>query len=119
MLRCLFAALAVICGSALHAADRPNIIYILADDLGWTDIACQGSKYYETPNIDRLAAQGIRLTQYHNCQNCQPTRAAVMTAIPPTLPAISFASKARAGSIPAGTRLTARMPFSCTFSIGS
>lgn len=58
---------------------RPNIVYILADDLGWTDLACQGSKYYETPNIDRLAAEGLRLTNYHNCQNCQPTRAALMT----------------------------------------
>jgi arylsulfatase A-like enzyme len=58
---------------------RPNIVYILADDLGWTDISCQGSKYYETPNIDRLASQGMRLLQYHNCQNCQPTRAALMT----------------------------------------
>src|ERR1044071_1780735 len=62
-----------------HAADKPNIVFILADDLGWTDLACQGSKDYETPNIDRLPAQGMRLTRYHNCQNCQPTRAALMT----------------------------------------
>lgn len=61
------------------SAAPPNIVYILADDLGWTDMACQGSKYYETPNIDRLASQGMRLTNYHNCQNCQPTRAALMT----------------------------------------
>ena len=62
------------------AADaKPNIIYILADDLGWTDTATYGSKYYETPNIDRLASQGLKLTRYHNCQNCQPTRAALMT----------------------------------------
>jgi arylsulfatase A-like enzyme len=61
------------------AAARLNIIYILADDLGWTDLGCQGSKYYESPNIDRLAAQGMRLTRYHNCQNCAPTRAALMT----------------------------------------
>lgn len=57
----------------------PNIIFILADDLGYTDLACFGSKYYETPNIDRLAAQGLKLTSYHNCQNCQPTRAALMS----------------------------------------
>ena len=44
---------------AATAADaKPNIIYILADDLGWTDTATYGSKYYETPNIDRLAAAG-------------------------------------------------------------
>jgi arylsulfatase A-like enzyme len=60
-------------------ADKPNIIYILADDLGWTDVACYGSKYYETPNIDRLASQGMKFNRYHNCQNCQPTRAALMT----------------------------------------
>ncbi len=58
---------------------KPNIIYVLADDLGWTDLGVQGSKYYETPNIDRLASEGTRLTRYHNCQNCQPTRAALMT----------------------------------------
>lgn len=66
--------------SFIQAADRvPNIIFILADDLGYTDVACFGSKYYETPNIDRLAAQGMKLTRHHHCQNCQPTRAALMT----------------------------------------
>ena len=61
------------------AAPRPNIIFIMADDLGYTDVACFGSKYYETPNIDRLAAQGMKLTSYHHCQNCTPTRAALMS----------------------------------------
>ena len=61
------------------AERRPNIVFILADDLGWTDLAVQGSKYYETPNIDRLASQGMRLNCYHNCQNCAPTRAALMS----------------------------------------
>jgi len=69
----------IMAGAEAIAADRPNIVYILADDLGWTDLGCQGSKYYETPNIDRLAGQGMRLTRYHNSQNCQPTRAALMT----------------------------------------
>ena len=64
---------------AASAAQPPNIVFILADDLGWTDLAVQGSKYYETPNIDRLAAQGTRFTRYHNCQNCQPTRAALLS----------------------------------------
>lgn len=58
---------------------KPNIVFILADDLGWTDTEAYGSKYYETPNIDRLAAQGMRFTSYHNCQNCAPTRAALMS----------------------------------------
>lgn len=61
------------------AAGRPNIVYILADDLGWTDLGCQGSKYYETPNIDRLATNGLRLNRYYNCQNCAPTRAVLMS----------------------------------------
>jgi arylsulfatase A-like enzyme len=59
---------------------RPNIVFILADDLGWTDLGCQGSKYYETPNIDRLAATGMRFTDGYTCgPNCQPTRAALMS----------------------------------------
>jgi len=60
-------------------SSRPNIVFILADDLGWTDTATYGSQYYETPNIDRLASQGLKFLRYHNCQNCQPTRAALMT----------------------------------------
>lgn len=60
-------------------AAKPNIVFIMADDLGYTDVACFGSKYYETPNIDRLAAQGMRLNSHHHCQNCQPTRAALMS----------------------------------------
>lgn len=75
----IFAVLVALTSQPVGAADRPNIVYILADDLGWTDVACYGSKYYETPNIDRLASQGMKLTRYHNCQNCQPTRAALMT----------------------------------------
>lgn len=59
--------------------DKPNIIFIMADDLGYTDVACFGSQYYETPNIDRLATQGMKLTNYHHCQNCTPTRAALMS----------------------------------------
>ena len=73
---------ALFCAPRLSIAaeiGKPNIIYILADDLGWTDTATYGSRYYETPNIDRLASQGLKLTRYHNCQNCQPTRAALMT----------------------------------------
>ncbi len=57
----------------------PNIVFIMADDLGYTDVACFGSKYYETPNIDRLASQGTKLTNHHHCQNCTPTRAAIMS----------------------------------------
>jgi arylsulfatase A-like enzyme len=57
----------------------PNIVFIMADDLGYTDVACFGSKFYETPNIDRLASQGMKLLNHHHCQNCTPTRAALMS----------------------------------------
>ena len=75
----LFGSVAAFAAETAKPASQPNIVYILADDLGWTDTATYGSRYYETPNIDRLAAQGLKLTRYHNCQNCQPTRAALMT----------------------------------------
>ncbi|HEX8916546.1 MAG TPA: sulfatase [Humisphaera sp.] len=59
---------------------KPNVVFILADDLGWTDLAVQGSKYYRTPNIDRLAAGGLRFTDGYSCgPNCQPTRAALLS----------------------------------------
>jgi arylsulfatase A-like enzyme len=61
-------------------ASKPNIVFILADDLGWTDLGCCGSRYYETPNIDGLAAQGMRFTSGYTCgPNCAPTRAALMS----------------------------------------
>lgn len=60
-------------------ARPPNLVFILADDLGYTDLACFGSRYYETPHIDRLASQGVRFTNHHHHQNCAPTRAALMT----------------------------------------
>src|SRR5262249_5761771 len=82
MSRCLLAlAIILIVATSARTADRPpNIVFILADDLGWTDLACQGSKYYETPNIDKLAKAGIRFTSGYTCgPNCQPTRAALIS----------------------------------------
>jgi len=59
---------------------RPNIVFILADDLGWHQLGCYGSRFYETPNIDRLAKQGMRFTKaYSACPVCSPTRASIMT----------------------------------------
>lgn len=77
------ASLLMLLAAAANAADlprdKPNIVFIMADDLGYTDVACYGSKYYETPNIDRLASQGIKFLSHHHCQNCTPTRAALMS----------------------------------------
>ncbi len=59
---------------------RPNIVLILADDLGWRDLSCYGSTFYETPHIDALAAQGVRFTDaYAACPVCSPTRASLLT----------------------------------------
>ena len=81
VLRLLLVMFLVLPATSLPAATaaKPNIIFILADDLGWTDTGAYGSRYHETPHIDGLAAQGMKLTSYHNCQNCQPTRAALMS----------------------------------------
>lgn len=75
----LFAAIMAPNAEAEQPASRPNIIFIMADDLGYTDLACYGSRYYETPHIDRLASQGLKLLNHHHCQNCTPTRAALMS----------------------------------------
>ena len=57
-----------------------NVVLLLADDLGWRDLGCTGSPFYETPSIDRLAVQGMRFTQnYAACNVCSPTRASIMT----------------------------------------
>lgn len=77
--------LALLCLLALglfarsHAAS-PNIILFLIDDLGWRDLGCQGSTFYQTPNIDRLATEGVRFSEaYAACAVCSPTRAAILT----------------------------------------
>ena len=60
--------------------ERPNIVYILSDDLGWRDLSAEGSTLYESPNIDRIANEGMRFTQgYAACQVCSPSRASILT----------------------------------------
>ena len=61
-------------------AAHPNVVLFLVDDMGWRDVACFGSSFYETPNIDRFAKQGVRFTNaYAACHVCSPTRASIMT----------------------------------------
>ncbi len=67
-------------GIAQTLPKQPNIVLILADDLGWADLQCYGSTFYETPNLDRLAAQGIRFTNsYASSPVCSPTRGSLLT----------------------------------------
>jgi len=72
------------CASLLGgAAPQPpplNIVFILVDDMGWRDLGCYGSSFYETPNIDRFARESVRFTNaYAACPVCSPTRASIMT----------------------------------------
>ncbi len=66
--------------AASYAVGAPNVVLFLVDDLGWMDLGCQGSVYYQTPNIDALAKSGVRITDaYAACAVCSPTRAAILT----------------------------------------
>ena len=79
MIRLVAILFAVLLQSSF-AVTQPNIVLFLIDDLGWKDVGCYGSEYYKTPNIDRLAAQGVRFTNgYAACAVCSPTRAAILT----------------------------------------
>lgn len=79
----LLAVCAGSCGPQAEAP-RPNFLVLLVDDLGWTDLGCYGSDFYETPQIDRLAAEGARFTHgYAACTVCSPTRAALLTGLYP------------------------------------
>lgn len=70
------------CGQQKKNSDpeRPNIVIIMADDMGYSDIGCYGGEI-RTPNLDHLAAEGIRFTQFYNCARCCPTRASLMTGM--------------------------------------
>lgn len=75
---------ALISGSCSFRQRPPNIIFFLIDDLGWKDVGFMGSRFYETPNIDRLAGQGMVFTQaYANAPNCAPSRACILTGLYP------------------------------------
>jgi arylsulfatase A-like enzyme len=85
------ACLWAVTGFVAAAKDpRPNVVFILVDDLGWSDVGCYGSKAYETPHVDRLASQGMRFTDFYAAGPvCSPTRASILS-----------------GKCPARTRIT-------------
>ena len=69
-----------LCMLGLSGLEKPNVVFFLVDDLGWRDLACFGSEFYETPNIDALAASGVKFNQaYAACHVCSPTRASIIT----------------------------------------
>ncbi len=74
----LILGLAIVSAAAAPGQERPNLLVIMADDLGFSDLGCYGSEI-NTPNLDRLSAGGLRFTQFYNASRCCPTRAALLT----------------------------------------
>src|SRR4051812_15106379 len=79
---CCLVVLTSLAGMArgADAPHKPNIVVILVDDMGFSDIGCYGSEI-PTPNLDKLAAEGLRFTQFYNSARCCPTRASLLTGL--------------------------------------
>ena len=79
-MRLLLALLLLLAPSFTPAADKPNFVIILADDLGYGDLGCYGHPSIRTPNLDRMAAEGVRFTDFYvAAEVCTPSRAALLT----------------------------------------
>ena len=79
-IRALIGFGALVCSAISPAAEKPNVIVIMADDLGYGDVSCYGAKAFQTPNIDKLAADGLRFTSgYCSASTCTPTRFSLLT----------------------------------------
>lgn len=74
--------LMVSCSPEQKEKTKPNIVLIIADDLGWKDVGCNGAKFYETPNINKLAADGMIFNRFYpGAANCAPSRATLLTGM--------------------------------------
>ncbi len=83
----LFVAISIgVFTACKKTVEKPlNVVFFLVDDLGWRDVGCYGSSFYETPNIDKFAEQGVRFTSaYAACHVCSPTRASILTGMYPS-----------------------------------
>jgi arylsulfatase A-like enzyme len=97
-------------GGADSSARKPNVVFILADDLGWHDTSLYGSKYYETPNVERLSRRGMMFSQaYAAAPICSPTRASLMTGLFPARLGITLPS-AHVEEVVLEERLVAKAP---------
>ncbi|RYY20318.1 MAG: N-acetylgalactosamine-6-sulfatase, partial [Chitinophagaceae bacterium] len=80
---CIYLLIVICVQDSVNAQDKnkkPNIIFIMADDLGWGELGCYGNDFNETPNLDKLAKQGLRFTQaYASAAICSPTRVSIIT----------------------------------------
>jgi arylsulfatase len=81
-IRLLFAAVLALGFASRLSAAPPNVVLILADDMGYSDLGCYGGEI-ATPNLDKLAANGLRFTRFYNCTRCCPTRASLLTGLYP------------------------------------
>jgi arylsulfatase A-like enzyme len=88
---------------------QPNILFILIDDMGWRDLSCYGSTFYETPHIDRLGREGMRFTNaYASCPVCSPTRASLLSGkYPARVGVTNFINAAHAANPPRGRLIDA------------
>ena len=80
-------------------ARRPNVVFVLADDLGWADLSCYGSRFHKTPHVDALARRGMRFTQaYAASPLCSPTRSSILTGLYPARIGITISGSATISS---------------------
>ena len=108
--------------AAAHSAEKPNIIFFLSDDIGYSDLSCYGAKHAKTPNLDRLAAQGCRFTDAHSpASTCTPTRRAIITGVYSwrQQPGSSIAPGDAPLSIPVGTPTIASLLKSAGYNTGA
>ena len=80
--------------AAAAGPEHPNVIFFLMDDLGWNDLGYTGSKFYESPNIDRLAARGVVFTRAYAAPICSPSRASILTGLDPARTGFTLAAAA-------------------------
>src|SRR5262245_21262140 len=79
MRNAIAAALLAACATPAPAAEKPNVVVVLTDDQGYGDLSCHGNPVLKTPNLDRLHARSVRLTDFHACPMCTPTRGQLLT----------------------------------------
>jgi uncharacterized sulfatase len=104
--RCLALLGAAAAGCAAAPAARPNIVFILADDLGWRDLRCDGNVWHDTPHLDRLAREGTRFTHgYAAAPICSASRVALLTGRSPARLGFEFVTKLPTAKRPAGLPL--------------
>lgn len=94
----------------MHAAERPNVVLFMVDDMGWMDSTPYGSKYYETPNMQRLAKQSMRFTDAYAVPLCSPTRASILTGQYSSRHGVTSASGHRPPAKPNAPRYPDRTP---------